>query len=231
MRKSVTDKILLGVQLAAGVIYVILAVFAIKQAALPADESKKVSDSFTATAIETILEVFDNDGDRQIEVSGQTYSFDQAAAFLRKLVGHFGLFAAMSFFGFIFCTIFKNKTLGALIDLSAGFCVSIITEAIQLFASGRAGSVSDVVLNTLGIVMIICLLTAASDIYTLTKKKPLDRRSLVVLLTFTMFSMIFLSLRVTDAYTLFCYEVYTVIGSVSSLASVVCMLIYTRKKR
>lgn len=84
----------------------------------------------------------------------QKMSFKDMAYKLRKLIGHFGLFAATAVSGLLFIFLqFKGKKLQTIILFiytALGFFVSLISELIQGLIPGRYYTIDDVMLNTFG---------------------------------------------------------------------------------
>lgn len=90
--------------------------------------------------------------------------FKEMAYKLRKLIGHFGLFAATAISGLCFIFLqFKNTKLQIVILVVysfIGFLVSFISEVIQGFIPGRYYTMKDVMLNTFGFTMVTFSLIA-----------------------------------------------------------------------
>ena len=77
-------------------------------------------------------------------------NFEQFSFFLRKAVGHFGLFVFSGVFSSWATYLFSKDTkVGyflsqATMDLSFGFVVATLSEFIQIFTDGRSGAWADV---------------------------------------------------------------------------------------
>lgn len=73
---------------------------------------------------------------------------------IRKGIGHFGAFAVLAIFGAVGILLLnRSKVRGAVVTLVLGISVALITEIIQLYTEGRAGSADDVILDFSGYVV------------------------------------------------------------------------------
>lgn len=73
------------------------------------------------------------------------------ASLIRKLFGHFGLFAANCFLGLIgLYLLLSKKWLHVIIVLSIGIILSVSTEYFQIIAGDRRFSISDMFINAGG---------------------------------------------------------------------------------
>ena len=72
--------------------------------------------------------------------------------YIRKGLGHFGAFLVLAIFGTVAFELIINKKwlLGALVSVALGVMIAMLTELIQLYIPGRAGSWSDVGLDSFG---------------------------------------------------------------------------------
>ena len=83
-------------------------------------------------------------------------NFDRFAFDLRKLVGHFGLFALSGVFSSWATYLFSKDTkVGyflsqVIMDLSFGFVIAILSEFVQIFIDGRSGAWTDVGIDFAG---------------------------------------------------------------------------------
>ena len=81
---------------------------------------------------------------------------DSFATFIRKAFGHFGLFVISGFFTSLAVFLLLNMTsssqhyINAVIGLSLGLLLAIITETIQLFVEGRSGEITDILIDFSG---------------------------------------------------------------------------------
>ena len=194
-----------------GVIFVAIAVFAIVQAALPAEESTAVSNLFTA------ITLFGQEVS-EVNVFSKTLSIEEFASFLRKLVGHFGMFAAFAASGFFTFFSGKNFKKALIIDLLAAFLLALTTETIEYFSPGRAFMVSDIVLDMQGAITAIAVISAILSI--VFAKKGKDRQGVfpLVVIASLVFAILFLLFNDDSFYTYFCYIVFIVCCLLSSIA-------------
>ena len=81
---------------------------------------------------------------------------DSFALFIRKAFGHFGLFVISGLFTSLAIFLLLNMTsssqhyINAVIGLSLGLLLAIITETIQLFVEGRSGEITDILIDFSG---------------------------------------------------------------------------------
>lgn len=104
----------------------------------------KVSLDYDSKHLEKIIKV---------NVTRQPYirDLDTFSYFVRKLVGHFGLFLAMSLFGTLTYLMFiKKKYLAYPISIGVSFILASSSEIIQIFAGNRGPSFKDVGIDMLG---------------------------------------------------------------------------------
>lgn len=90
----------------------------------------------------------------KINVTRQPYirDLDTFSYFVRKLVGHFGLFMAMSLFGTLTYLMFiKKKYIAYPISIGVSFILASGSEIIQIFAGNRGPSFKDVGIDMLGV--------------------------------------------------------------------------------
>ena len=77
--------------------------------------------------------------------------FDDFATFVRKIMGHFSLFAVLGF-GFlaVFYFLAKRKYLAPLFAVLSGIGSALFSEFLQMFAEGRFAHMIDVMVDSLG---------------------------------------------------------------------------------
>lgn len=91
------------------------------------------------------------------------------ASLIRKLFGHFGLFAINCFFGvFGLYLLVSKKWLSIIIVASIGIALSVATEFFQILAGDRKFSVNDMFINSGG--CLFGLIIAYLPIYIYNKK-------------------------------------------------------------
>ena len=192
-------------------LYLALALFAIIQAALSAKYSTRVSSVFTSFASFTIF----GEEITEVTILKRTLSFDEFAGLMRKLVGHFGLFAAMGACGFfaLYKVMRTKKVL--LIDLSATFFIAVLTETIQSFVPTRAGLISDIVLDSQGATAAVSLIAAVISLKARIKRKRHKRLTSYVFALSLFFATASLIFSGNDFYTYFCFIRYISVCAVS----------------
>lgn len=89
-------------------------------------------------------------------------------AFIRKAVGHFGIFMVSGIFGWLSARAWLNTSLTVKFSLTMGIGILIgsLSEIIQIFASNRGPSFGDVVIDSLGFfvgIVIVYLITLPLD--------------------------------------------------------------------
>ena len=194
-----------------GVIFVAIAVFAIVQATLPAEESTAVSNLFAS------ITLFGQEVS-EVKVFSKTLSIEEFASFLRKLAGHFGIFAAFAASGFFTFFSGKNFKKAVIIDLLAAFWLALTTETIQYFSPGRAFMVSDIVLDMQGAITAIAVISATVSIIFAKKRKNRKGVFPLVAIASLVFAILFLLFNDDSFYTYFCYFVFIVCCLLSSIA-------------
>ena len=98
------------------------------------------------------------------------------ASLIRKLIGHFGLFAANCFFGLISFYLIKTKKFTDIIIAgSVGVFLSAFTEFLQLITEDRNSTISDVFINLGGCLFGLII----SQIFILIGKKIHNRNTIV----------------------------------------------------
>lgn len=197
-------------QILSGIVFTFLAIFAIVQAALPARESTAVSNLFTS------ITLFGREIG-EIKFFGKTFSMDEFASFLRKLVGHYGLFTMLGLFGFFTFYSGKNFKNAVIIDLSVNLSLALLTEFIEYFSPGRAFLLADIILDAMGF---ITSLSVTSAVISAIRFKTDRRRKGVyplVTITFLVFAVLFLLFNQESFYTYFCYALYLLLCFPSSI--------------
>lgn len=109
-------------------------------------------------------------------------NLESFTGFVRKLFGHFGLFAVSGIFSTWSIYLFLKDTkfcyflyLGG-ISLFGGLCIAWLSETIQLFMPGRSASAADVVIDILGyfigvLLVIFIFFLAKTPIFTKNKQE------------------------------------------------------------
>lgn len=130
-------------------IYLFLIVLIFLMAGSSGEESTKQSDVITDVTID-VVDTFRPE-DKPIE---EKYTREQISHFVRKSIGHFGLFFTCGLFGILSFYLFvKFKLLSIILNLLSGFLISGISEVIQMFADSRGPSFNDVLLDFSGYIL------------------------------------------------------------------------------
>ena len=96
------------------------------------------------------------------------------ASLIRKLFGHFGLFAANCLFGMLgLYLLLSKKWLHIIIVSTIGIILSIVTEYFQILAGDRRFSVTDMLINAGGCLLGLILGYAVLLIYNKISSKKL----------------------------------------------------------
>lgn len=145
----------------------------------------------TSTIGKDIVEVIYGDPE-----SGNTYSrylhievtrnakftYNELQLFVRKSLGHFGLFAVTAIFASVFiCLTFEKdvyKYIALAVSMVTGFALAGFSELIQLYTPGRYGAWKDVGIDTAGyassVVLTIIVIAIVQLIKYLRKRKKKD---------------------------------------------------------
>ena len=152
------------------VISVLLNAFIIYHACLRGSSSSSWSDAISETAASVINSIVP---DTITEANMPDF-----ASFIRKAIGHFGLFGLDAIFTtfavyFSICeTNFYKHYWGIAISSTIGILVAVLTEIIQKFVPGRSGEFTDVLIDTLG-ALIGCILI--SIVYMVVKNRQIKK--------------------------------------------------------
>ncbi len=137
------------------VIFMFLAIsgsiFVTIQAGYDAEESTEVSTWFT----DVTIKIFEEKSLEQIKISGKPMDLETFRAFIRKFVGHFGIFAFIGISFNIALDQIMNKKISISISVVYSFLLAILTEFIQSKTPGRYGAFSDIILDTQGALLSI----------------------------------------------------------------------------
>jgi len=127
---------------------VLLNVFIIVNSCIPGAESSKESYQFTNAVKEVVNGIKPN--------TVTQANFNDFHALCRKLFGHFSLFLVDGVFSSIaILDLIKNKKCDTrlwriLIPLLFGLLIASLTEIIQIFVPGRAGLITDILIDFAG---------------------------------------------------------------------------------
>ncbi len=150
------------------IIFISITIFIFVKAGASAEESTADSDQVTDIVVGTIDQI--RPGEESIV---DIYGIDQVKQFIRKGIGHFGLFLVLGIFGVpTFILFIKKHYLAIIFELITGFMIAGISEMIQIFASNRGPSFKDVLLDFSGyLTSSILILGIVLIIYIIRKKK------------------------------------------------------------
>lgn len=148
------------------VIYIVLIIIAFSKSSASAEESSQESDTVTDIVVGTVDTITPSE-----ESIVDIYGIDKIKEFVRKGIGHFGLFVLIGFFGFLtFYNFFLRKKIAVLLNLVAGLLIASISEIIQIFADSRGPAFKDVLLDFSGYLLSTLIILGVVLIIKLTKK-------------------------------------------------------------
>ena len=130
------------------IIAIAINIFIIVNAFINGDLSAKESNTIAHTTAEVINTV------KPETITEQ--NFDRFAFDLRKILGHFLLFAFSGFFSSWTTYLFSKDTktgyflTQAVMDLTFGFVMALLSEFVQIFIKGRTGAWTDVGIDFAG---------------------------------------------------------------------------------
>lgn len=164
MKKSLTDaqrkyvyfNALKALAWAAIVCTVALAIFIMVESWLPAGESSKQSDAVSNTLL-SVSGKTESSADYTSILSAFGINTSAKASyklFMRKLVGHYLLFAVLGVgLGVSFYLISKHRYLFGVYALAVGVVIAVISEVLQLpvFTTGRVFTLEDIGIDILGV--------------------------------------------------------------------------------
>ncbi len=128
------------------VLLILIDIYIIYQSCLDSEQSSQTSLGVTKVIVELMDIVIPGD-----ESIIDMYGIDSVHNFIRKLVGHFGLFFVIGIISCIYFLISIDKiTKCYMFHFLHGILLAIATEYIQTFIRGRAGSIIDVGIDVLG---------------------------------------------------------------------------------
>lgn len=152
-------------------LFAALWVYLVVQAAMPAEQSSQESGRITAAIGFVLNRIFpDPEGlNRPI-----TERWPWFSGFVRKAIGHFGAFGLLGVFATLALWFTTEKKTRYPISLAIGVFTAALTECVQLFADGRAGMFSDVLLDSAGY-LLGGVITVLFAILIGTKKKKREK--------------------------------------------------------
>lgn len=166
------------------VAFIMLAVVLVYEASMPAKVSSSHSGAVSNAVVDTTEKIEGaiggtkpNTPDSEPTLSEQIRAnWGKFNLYIRKGIGHFGAFLVLAIFGTIaFFMLAENRTRGVVVALVLGVSIALITEIIQLYTEGRAGSASDVMLDSFGYVVGCVLTLILFGIIVLVRKRKIAR--------------------------------------------------------
>ncbi len=155
------------------IIYISLTIFIFIKASASAEESSNDSDKVTDVVVGTVDAI--TPGDESIV---DIYGIDKIKQFIRKGLGHFGLFLALGVFALPTYLLFiKKGWLAVILELITGFMIAGISEIIQIYADSRGPAFSDVLLDFCGYLTSTILLGGLLIIIYIIRKKRILKSS------------------------------------------------------
>lgn len=150
-------------------IYIALILFIFIEAAKSAEASTKSSNGVTEFVIEVVDVIHPDD----VSIT-EKYGIENVRLFIRKAIGHFGLFLVLGLFGSLTYVMFiKDKLFKILSITSSGLIVAIFSELIQTISPERGPSIKDVGIDYLGYLIGITNIVLILFIVKLIKRKML----------------------------------------------------------
>jgi VanZ family protein len=131
------------------VIYIFITIIIFYKAFENNEQSTESSDKVTDTIVDAIDQI--TPGEESIT---NKVDIEDIKLWVRKGIGHFGVFALLGVFTTLTYYLFiMKRNLSIIITLLSGLFTAIISECIQLFSEGRVGSFIDVILDFGGFII------------------------------------------------------------------------------
>lgn len=128
------------------VCYIFITLVIFTKALENSEKSQASSDQVTDIVVDTINGV--TPGDNSIT---DNFDIEEIKVFIRKVIGHFGLFLVLGVFSTLTYFYFSNKKyISLIIILIVGILTAACSELLQLFADGRNPSFIDIIVDYLG---------------------------------------------------------------------------------
>ena len=128
------------------VLYIFCTIIIVNKSFEDGEKSTETSDQVTDTIVDAIEQI--TPGDEPIT---DKFDIEDIKTWVRKGIGHFGLFAVLGIFATLTYYFFIKRKLFAIITiLVSGILTACISEFIQIFKDGRVGSFSDILLDFCG---------------------------------------------------------------------------------
>lgn len=126
--------------------YITILFLIISRAAQSGIESSKESNAVT----DVVIEVVDTINPGEVSIKDK-YPLESIRHFVRKAIGHYGLFLALGLFScLLFDAFLKRKIIKHSIIITSGFVIAALSELVQLLADSRGPAFKDVLLDYAG---------------------------------------------------------------------------------
>ena len=128
------------------VCYIFITIIIFAKAVEDGESSSASSNQVTDIVVDTIDTV--TPGEESIT---DKYDIEDIRYFIRKVIGHFGIFLVLGVFSCLTYYLFlKRKLLSFIIIILAGFLTAGVSEILQAIPEGRGPSFNDVLIDYVG---------------------------------------------------------------------------------
>lgn len=149
------------------VLYIFITIIVFYKAFENAEQSTESSDKVTDTIVGAIDQI--TPGEESIT---NKVDIEDIKVWVRKGIGHFGVFALLGIFTTLTYYFFiKKQYLSIIITILSGLLTAILSECIQLFSEGRVGSFADVILDFGGFIITFLITEVIIILFEKYKKK------------------------------------------------------------
>lgn len=149
------------------VLYIFITIIVFYKAFENAEKSTESSDKVTDTIVGAIDQI--TPGEESIT---NKVDIEDIKVWVRKGIGHFGVFALLGIFTTLTYYFFiKKQYLSIIITILSGLLTAILSECIQLFSEGRVGSFADVILDFGGFIITFLITEVIIILFEKYKKK------------------------------------------------------------
>lgn len=149
------------------VLYIFITIIVFYKAFENAEQSTESSDKVTDTIVGAIDQI--TPGEESIT---NKVDIEDIKVWVRKGIGHFGVFALLGLFTTLTYYFFiKKQYLSIIITILSGLLTAILSECIQLFSEGRVGSFADVILDFGGFIITFLITEVIIILFEKYKKK------------------------------------------------------------
>lgn len=149
------------------ILYIFVTIIVFYKAFENAEQSTESSDKVADTIVGAIDQI--TPGEESIT---NKVDIEDIKVWVRKGIGHFGVFALLGIFTTLTYYFFiKKQYLSIIITILSGFLTAILSECIQLFSEGRVGSFADVILDFGGFIITFLITEVIIILFEKYKKK------------------------------------------------------------